>query len=118
MITIYHNPRCSKSRAAYALLVDELSGREEVRTVEYLKTSPTLDDLKQLHALLGVPVREMIRDNEPTFAELGLDDTSLSEDALLKAVSDHPVLLQRPIVVRDSRAVIGRPPERIATLFD
>lgn len=74
MITIYHNPRCSKSRAAYALLVDELAGREEVRTVEYLKTPPTLDDLKQLHALLGVSVREMIRENEPAFTELGLDD--------------------------------------------
>ncbi|KAG0164426.1 hypothetical protein DFQ28_008675 [Apophysomyces sp. BC1034] len=117
MITIYHNPRCSKSRLVHALLVDELAGGEEIRTVEYLETPLTLDELKQLHTLLRVPVREMIRDNEPVYAERGLDNASLSDEVLLEAVVSHPVLLQRPIVVRGTRAVIGRPPEKIAALF-
>jgi arsenate reductase len=118
MITIYHHPRCSKSRSAHALLIETLAGSEAVRTVEYLKTPPSLDELKQLHALLSVPVRDMIRDNEPVFAELGLDDASLSDDALLEAVASNPMLLQRPIVVRGARAVIGRPPEKITALFN
>jgi arsenate reductase len=117
MITIYHNPRCSKSRAACALVTEGLAGDEKVTLVEYLKTPPTLDELEQLHALLGVPARWMIRDNEAPYRELGLADASLSDDALLQAIAAHPILLQRPIVVRGKRAVIGRPPENVAALF-
>lgn len=117
MITIYHNPRCSKSRAACALLTDGLAQDEKVTVVEYLKTPSTLDELQRLRALLGVPVREMMRENEEPYRALGLDDASLSDDALLKAIAEHPILLQRPLVVRGERAVIGRPPERVAELF-
>lgn len=119
MITIYHNPRCSKSRETLAL-VQAAAGRlgEPVEIVEYLKTPPTLATLKQLHAILGVPVRQMIRDNEAIYAELGLADAGLSDAELLAAVADHPILLQRPIVVRDGRAAIGRPPEAVAAILD
>ncbi|MFJ2995264.1 arsenate reductase (glutaredoxin) [Pandoraea sp. NPDC087047] len=112
MITVYHNPRCSKSREALALVEGSPAvGGSDLQIIEYLKTPPTLAELKRLHKLLGVPVREMIRSNETEFAELGLADTALTDDALLAAVAKHPKLLQRPIVVNGDKAVIARPPE-------
>ena len=112
MITVYHNPRCSKSREALALVEGSSAvGGSDLQIIEYLKTPPTLAELKRLHKLLGVPVRDMIRSNETEFAELGLADTALSDDALLAAVAKHPKLLQRPIVVNGNKAVIARPPE-------
>lgn len=118
MITIYHNPRCSKSREALAL-VEAAAPRlgETVEIVEYLKTPPTLSTLRQLHTLLGVPVREMIRDGETAYKELDLADPGLTDAELLAAVADNPILLQRPVIVRDHRAVIGRPPEDVAPLL-
>lgn len=114
MITIYHNPRCSKSREALALVVGSPAvGGSDVQIIEYLKTPPGVADLKRLHALLGVPVREMIRSNEAEYDELGLADTSLSDAKLLEAIAAHPKLLQRPIVVNGKRAVIARPPELV-----
>ncbi|MEX3958453.1 arsenate reductase (glutaredoxin) [Trinickia sp. EG282A] len=119
MITIYHNARCSKSRAACDLVRDALAGPgESVRIVEYLKEPPTVDDLEQLHRMLGGPVRDMMRDTESVYQELGLVDPALSDAALYEAIAKHPILLQRPIVVRDGRAVIGRPPEAIRALLD
>ena len=119
MITIYHNPRCSKSRGACELVQSTLSASgEPVTVIEYLKTPPTVEQLQTLHAMLGGPVRNMIRDNEAVYAELGLSDASLSDAALLAAIAAHPILLQRPIVVRDGRAVIGRPPEAVSALLD
>ncbi|HTH75489.1 MAG TPA: arsenate reductase (glutaredoxin) [Trinickia sp.] len=119
MITVYHNPRCSKSRGACELIADRLNrSGETVKVIEYLKEPPSVDDLKALHRMLGGSVRDMIRDNEPPFRELGLADPALSEDQLYEAIAAHPVLLQRPIVVRDGRAVIGRPPENIEALFN
>lgn len=118
MITVYHNPRCSKSRGACELINERLrNSGEAVKVVEYLKESPSVDDLKALHAMLGGSVREMIRDNEAPYAELGLGESSLTDEQLYEAIAAHPVLLQRPIVVRDGRAVIGRPPEKIDALF-
>ena len=118
MIKIYHNPRCSKSRDTLAL-VQQAAERlgEPVEVVEYLKTPPTLATLKQLHALLDVPVRQMVRENEAIYAELDLADPGLSDTEVLQAVADHPILLQRPIVVRGQRAAIGRPPENVAALL-
>lgn len=118
MITIYHNPRCSKSRETLALVqaAAERLG-ETVEVVEYLKTPPALATLQALHAGLAVPVRQMIRDNEAIYQELGLGDASLSDAELLAAVADHPLLLQRPIVVRGKRAVIGRPPQTVQDLL-
>ena len=118
MITIYHNPRCSKSRGACELIADRLNETgETVKVVEYLKEPLSMADLKALHEMLGGSVRDMIRDNEAPYQELGLDDQTLSDEQLYDAIIAHPILLQRPIVVRDGRAVIGRPPENVEALF-
>ncbi|WP_179745913.1 arsenate reductase (glutaredoxin) [Paraburkholderia bryophila] len=118
MITIYHNPRCSKSRAACELLASIYKvANEPAEIVEYLKQPLTVAQLKQLNTQLGCPVREMIRDTEVEYKELHLSDAALTDDELYEAMAMHPILLQRPIVVRDGRAVIGRPPENIAALF-
>lgn len=118
MITLYHNPRCSKSRATLAL-VEAAAARlgEALEIVEYLKTPPDLATLTRLHALLGLPVRAMIRDGEAPWTELGLADARLSDQQLLAAVAAHPILLQRPLVVRGERAAIGRPPENVLAIL-
>lgn len=118
MITIYHNTRCSKSRAACDLVSNNygLNG-EDVEIIEYLKQPLSIEQLKGLHRALGCPVREMIRTNEAEYAALALDRASVTDDEIFEAIVKHPILLQRPIVVRDGRAVIGRPPENIAVLF-
>lgn len=110
MLTIYHNPRCSKSREALATVEEYASaGGRSLTVVDYLKTPPTLAQLKQLHALLGRPVAEMVRTGEEEYAALGLSQASDAE--LLAALAAHPKLLQRPIVVDQERALIARPPE-------
>ncbi|WP_027796814.1 arsenate reductase (glutaredoxin) [Paraburkholderia acidipaludis] len=118
MITIYHNPRCSKSRSACELISTTWNtANEPVEVIEYLKTPLTVGQLKSLHGMLGGPLREMIRDGEAVYTELGLDNENLTDDQLYEAIASHPILLQRPIVVRNGRAVIGRPPENAAMLF-
>ncbi|SMG58540.1 arsenate reductase (glutaredoxin) [Paraburkholderia susongensis] len=118
MITIYHNPRCSKSRAACELIASTYnSANEATEIVEYLKQPLGIAELKQLNAQLGCPIREMIRDTEAEYKELNLADPSLTDAQLYQALAQHPILLQRPIVVRNGRAVIGRPPENVAALF-
>ena len=118
MITIYHNPRCSKSRGACELVTHPYNAANEpVEVIEYLKTPPTVDQLKVLHAMLGCPLREMIRTGETEYKELGLDASDLTDDKLYEAIASHPILLRRPIVVRNGRAVIARPPENVAALF-
>lgn len=118
MITIYHNPRCSKSRTTCELITNAYNVTDEpTQIVEYLKHPLTVAQLKQLHALLGCAVREMIRDTEIEYTELKLSDTTLTDTQLYEALARHPILLQRPIVVRNGRAVIGRPPENVAALF-
>ncbi len=117
MITIYHNPHCSKSREALAL-VEHFSTAKglTLHVVDYQKTPLTLEQLTSLQQQLGVAVREMVRDNEEEYAALNL--MQANDATLLQAVGAHPKLLQRPIVVRDGRAVIGRPPERINVLLE
>ncbi len=110
IMKIFHNPRCSKSREALALL-QEAGQAPEV--IEYLKTPPDLGTLKALVRQLGLPVRELLRSNEAVYDELGLADPSLGDDQLLDALLHHPQLLQRPIVVRGEQALIARPPERL-----
>ncbi|MGS1001483.1 arsenate reductase (glutaredoxin) [Burkholderia glumae] len=117
MITIYHNPRCSKSRETLALLDTLNTSGEPVEVVEYLKAALTVAELKALHRQLDRPLLEMVRDNEAPFQELGLDRADFDDEALYQAIADHPVLLQRPIVVRGGKAVIGRPPEAVRVLF-
>ncbi|MFM0661480.1 arsenate reductase (glutaredoxin) [Paraburkholderia sediminicola] len=118
MITIYHNPRCSKSRAACDLVTSTYnSANEPTEIVEYLKQPLTVAQLKQLNVQLGCTVREMIRDTAAEYKALELSDTTLSDAQLYEALAKHPILLQRPIVVRNGRAVIGRPPENVDALF-
>lgn len=114
MITLYHNPRCSKSREALALL--EAKGQEP-RIVRYLDTPPDAATLKSLLKSLGISARELLRRKEPEYAELGLDDPKLSEAKLIAAMVTHPRLIERPIAVDGKRAVIGRPPEKVLELL-
>ncbi len=107
-LQLFHNPRCSKSRATLALL--ESKGLEP-HIVEYLKEPPSLQTLKDLHRALGCKAIEMIRAQESIFGELGLADAD--DETLLRAVTEHPILLERPIVLNKGRAAIGRPPENV-----
>jgi arsenate reductase (glutaredoxin) len=113
-VTIFHNPRCSKSRQALALL--EARGIQPT-IVEYLKTPPDRATIAGLLRKLGIPARELLRRNEPEYAELGLGNPELSEDALLDALAAHPRLLERPIVVVGRRARLGRPPEAVLEIL-
>lgn len=111
--TLYFNPRCSKCRTAQGILHERGVDAEFIR---YLDTPPTVEDLQRLMALLGIDdPRSMMRRGEPVYDELGLDDATEAE--LLLAISENPILLERPIVVRGGRAVIARPPERVLDLL-
>lgn len=113
-ITIYHNPECSKSRAALALL-EENDVSPEI--IYYLETPPSSEDLKSLLKKLGLQLQDIIRRSEDDFDELGLDDETLSEEIVLDLLQKHPHLLQRPIVVKGDKAIIARPPENVLGLI-
>lgn len=109
MITIWHNPRCSKSRQTLALI--EASGA--AHTVrKYLEDAPTRNELEAAQAALELPVIKMLRPSEKMFKELGLSQGK-APAALLNAASKHPILIERPIVFSGTRAIIGRPPEAV-----
>ncbi len=111
---IYHNPRCSKSRAALKLL--EENGIEPTIRL-YLDNPPDAAELKRVIQLLSTAPRGLIRDGENEYEELGLADETLSDDRLIEAMIFHPRLIQRPIVIRDGKvARIGRPPEAVLDL--
>jgi arsenate reductase (glutaredoxin) len=110
----YHNPHCSKSRAALALLQER---GVHPRTVSYLETPPGEAELADLLRRLRLPARALLRTGEPEYVELGLADPSLPDDVLIAAMHAHPRLIERPIFVHGDRAVIGRPPERVLELF-
>jgi arsenate reductase (glutaredoxin) len=111
-VTIYHNPRCSKSRQTLELL--RARGIEPT-IVEYLETPPDPATLKRLLAAMGKRPRDILRRKEAAAA--GIDPDALSDDALLAAMSHHPASIERPIVVRGERAALGRPPEAVLALF-
>lgn len=110
---LWHNPRCSKSREALELL--RARGIEPV-VREYLKDAPTRDEIADVARMLGGSVLAIMRRGEPEFAALGLDTTD--DVARIAAMAAHPRLIERPILVSDDRAVIGRPPERVLELID
>ena len=112
--TIYHNPRCSKSRETLKLLHDN---GIEPEVVEYLDEPPTRTELRQIVRALGIPARELIRRKDKRFVELGDPDVRYSDSAAVNLLAEHPQLIERPIVVRENRAVIGRPPENILALL-
>ena len=112
-ILLLHNPRCSKSRATLALLEERGVAFEQRR---YLEDPLGRDELAELHRRLDHPVAEWIRRGEAAFREAGLESGS-DDKALLDAIATHPILLERPIVVRGSRARVGRPPENVLELL-
>ena len=111
--TIWHNPRCSKSRAALAIL-EETPG-VEVDVVEYLKTSPTRAEIEAVLTKAGVRPSEALRKGEAVVKDIGLDVTN--DDAVLDAMAVHPILIERAIVITDKGAVIARPPERLSKVL-
>ncbi len=114
MVTIYHNPRCSKSRQALQLL--EARGLEP-KIVEYLKEPPSAAELKAILKKLGMKPRDLLRQGEARYAELGLAERALSDDALIELMVENPILIERPIVVSGSKAAIGRPAEKVLELL-
>ena len=113
-VRIYHNPPCSKSRATLALL--EENGHAPV-VVEYLKTPPTEDGLRQVLAALGLGPRDVMRTGEAAYKDNNLADESLSDDQLIAAMVANPILIERPIVVSGGKAKIGRPPEGVLDIL-
>ncbi|MCH9690635.1 MAG: arsenate reductase (glutaredoxin) [Gammaproteobacteria bacterium] len=114
MWTIYHNPRCSKSRQTLQLL----QGRGvEPEVVLYLQTPPDKAQLQSLLKKLNLTARQLLRSGEESYKALQLQDGSLSEEQLLQAMMTHPKLIERPIVVKGNKAVLGRPPENVLELF-
>ena len=112
-IKIWHNPKCSKSRASFALLEEKGIDAE---VVKYLDTAHTTDEIKSLLLMLDMEPRELMRTGEDIYKELNLKDQTDS-DTLIKAMVEHPRLIERPIVIRGDKAVIGRPVERVVDLL-
>ncbi len=109
-VTIFHNPRCSKSRQTLKMLQERGIDPE---IVEYLKTPPTTERLEEILGLLGMDPRQLMRTGESIYKEQNLVDSSLSRAALVQAMSDHPILIERPIVLANNKAALGRPPENV-----
>ncbi|MFT5808494.1 MAG: arsenate reductase [Moritella dasanensis] len=113
-VTIYHNPRCSKSRQTLALL--EAQGVTP-NIVKYLETPPSAAQLQEILALLAIAPRQLMRMKEAEYKALGLDNESLSTDKLIAAMIATPKLIERPIVLANGKAAIGRPPENVLAIL-
>lgn len=113
-VVIYHNPRCSKSRATLELLK---SRGIEPRVVEYLKAPPDAQELDRILKLLNLEPRELMRRKEPEYTDAHLDDPGLTRETLIRAMVQRPILIERPIVVHGDRAAIGRPPEQVLEII-
>lgn len=111
-VTIYHNPRCSKSRQTLAILEEN---NVEANVVEYLTAPPTKTELTQILAMLGLKASEIVRKKEA--AAEGIDISALSVEALIDQMIAHPIIIERPIVVAGDKAVMGRPPENVLTII-
>jgi len=113
-VTIYHNPSCGTSRNTLALI---RNAGIEPTVIEYLKTPPSRDDLKDMIKKAGLTVREAIRERGTPYAELGLDDLSLTDEQLLDAMEAHPILINRPLVVTDLGVRLARPSELVLDIL-
>ncbi len=113
-IKIFHNPRCSKSRATLELLNSQ---DIDAQVVEYLKTPPTADELENILKMLGLSPRQLMRKGEAEYKDLNLADESLSHEQLVAAMVEHPKLIERPIVIANGKAAIGRPPELVLEIL-
>jgi arsenate reductase len=113
-LTLYHNPRCSKSRGALELL--EARGLAPT-IIRYLETPPDAAQLRELLGKLGIGARALLRTGEDEYKALNLADASLSDEQLIAAMATHPKLIERPVLVAGDKAVIGRPPEKILEIL-
>tara|TARA_Y100001936_G_scaffold140480_1_gene137086 strand:- start:1000 stop:1350 length:351 start_codon:yes stop_codon:yes gene_type:complete len=114
-ITLYHNPRCSKSRQTLKLLEDR--GKNPT-IIEYLNNPPTVDQLKEILSLLEMSPRDLMRKKEDEYKKLGLANSELSEEELVDCMVKNPILIERPIVVVGGKAALGRPPEQVLNIMD
>jgi len=112
-VTIYHNPRCSKSRQTLTLLQDK---GIEPEIVEYLKTPPSAEEITAILKKLGIEARALMRTKEAAYKELGLAKVE-DEKALIAAMAENPVLIERPVVIKGSKAALGRPPEQVLEIL-
>ena len=113
MLKIYHNTRCSKSRQALELINN---AGQEVEVVEYLKTPPTADELRQVLRKLNMKPEQLLRKGEAVYKEQ-YKGKELTDEEWIQAMVENPVLIERPIVVKDEQAVVGRPPENVLTIL-
>ena len=111
--TILHNPRCSKSRQTLAILEEKGA---ETEVVKYLEETPSIEEIKAILKKLNISARELMRTKEDEYKTLGLKDET-DEEKLIEAMAEHPKLIERPIVIKGDRAVLGRPPEKVLELF-
>jgi len=114
MTKILHNPRCSKSRETMKLLSDR---GIEPEVIEYLKDVPDSSELRDIIKMLGVSPRAIMRTKEKIYKELGLDDPDLNNNMLIEAMVDNPILIERPIVIANGKAALGRPPEKVLDIL-
>jgi len=113
-VTIYHNPKCSKSRQTLELL----SAKGITPTIiEYIKNPPTVEKLKEILSQLGIAPRDLMRKKEDIYKELELRILSLSDKDLIDLMIEHPILIERPIVIANGKAVLGRPPEQVLDIL-
>ncbi|HXC61500.1 MAG TPA: arsenate reductase (glutaredoxin) [Nitrospiria bacterium] len=113
-VTIYHNPRCGTSRTTLELIRKK---GIEPKVVEYLKTPPTVKELDEILKLLSMEPRELIRTKEPEYVKHKLDSRKLTRAELIAAMVKYPILIQRPIVLANGNAVLGRPPENVENIL-
>ncbi len=113
-VKIFHNPRCSKSRQTLQLLRDN---GVEPEIVEYLNQPPSATELKGILDLLGMEPRALMRRGEAAYKENGLGDAAVTDEQLVAAMTEHPILIERPIVLANGKAAIGRPPESVLDIL-
>ena len=111
---IFHNPRCSKSRQTLQILTDR---DEQLEVVEYLKTPPGKSELTEIIQLLGITPRELLRKGEAEYKEAGLNNMELSDEQIIDAMVAYPKLIERPIVIKNNQARLGRPPEQVVEIL-
>jgi arsenate reductase (glutaredoxin) len=113
-VTIYHNPRCSKSRQTLQLLQEQ---GIEPEIIKYLETPLSAEEISSILTKLAIEPRALLRKSEPDYKSAGLNDTSLDSETLIRAMAEHPKLIERPIVLANNKAAIGRPPENVLTIL-
>jgi arsenate reductase len=113
-VTIYFNPKCSKCRLSLELL--EQQG-QQTEVIEYLNTPPDAATLESILDMLGLEPRELMRKHEKEYTEAGLDNPDLSRAELIQAMIENPRIIERPVIIKDGKATIGRPPERILDIL-